>query len=85
MILVDASLLGLTHVTAIADHSWFSLLPHDLTDSITFLGQNAAELKKVDIIADVQKSFKNFVESGQVWALGIGLVLGWLAHSFVGS
>jgi len=85
MILVDVSLLGFNHLTAIADHSWFSLFPHDLNESITFLGQNAAALKEVDIIADFQKSFKNFIESGQVWALGIGVVMGWLAHSFIGS
>ena len=85
MILSDISLLGVTHLSVMADHSWFSLLPHDLTESITFLAQNIGELKKVDIIGDFQKSFKNFIESGQVWALGIGVVLGWLAHSFIGS
>ncbi|MFM7381791.1 MAG: hypothetical protein ACKN9E_14765 [Microcystaceae cyanobacterium] len=85
MILGDVSLLTLLPMGLVPDHSWFSLMPHDLTESITFLAQNAAEIKKIDIIGDFQKSFKNFIESGQVWALGIGVVLGWLAHSFLGS
>jgi hypothetical protein len=54
-------------------------------DSITFLAQNMSEIKKIDIIGDFQKSFKHFIESGQVWALGIGIVLGWIFHSFLGS
>jgi hypothetical protein len=47
--------------------------------------QNASDIQSIDIMADVQDAWKNFIESGQVWALGIGLVLGWILHSFLGS
>jgi hypothetical protein len=85
MILGEVSLLSMVPLSVVPDHTWFSFMPHDLTESITFLAQSAAEMKKIDIIGDFQKSFKHFIESGQVWALGIGVVLGWLAHSFLGS
>lgn len=49
------------------------------------LAQNASDIQSIDIMADVQDAWKNFIESGQVWALGIGLVLGWILHSFLGS
>ncbi|MCM1984354.1 hypothetical protein [Lyngbya confervoides] len=31
---------------------------------------------------DVSGAFNNFIESGQVWALGIGFVLGYIVRSF---
>lgn len=34
-----------------------------------------------DILGDIQAGFENFVESGQVWALFIGLVIGYLIRS----
>ena len=51
----------------------------------TVLAQNASAIQSVDIMADFQKAWTNFIKSGQVWALGIGLVLGWILHSFIGS
>jgi hypothetical protein len=38
--------------------------------------------KDVDVIAQMQDAFHNFIESGQVWALLIGLVLGYIFRSF---
>lgn len=38
--------------------------------------------KDTDVIAQFQQSFKHFVESGQVWALVIGVVIGYLFRSF---
>ncbi len=43
----------------------------------TMLAQNI----QVDIMADMQKGFRNFIESGQVWALLIGMVLGYMFRS----
>lgn len=34
-----------------------------------------------DIMGDLQKGFDNFVKTGQVWALIIGIVLGYLLRS----
>jgi hypothetical protein len=34
-----------------------------------------------DILGDLQKGFDNFVKTGQVWALIIGIVLGYLLRS----
>ncbi|MGK7910577.1 MAG: hypothetical protein AB4050_03705 [Synechococcus sp.] len=31
-----------------------------------------------DVLGDIQNGFTNFVETGQVWALLIGLVLGYV-------
>ncbi|MEL4896656.1 hypothetical protein [Crocosphaera sp. Alani8] len=42
----------------------------------------AQQIEDPDIIATFQKSWKNFIESGQVWALGIGFVLGYIFHTF---
>ena len=30
---------------------------------------------------DVSSAFNNFIESGQVWALGIGFILGYIVRS----
>jgi hypothetical protein len=38
--------------------------------------------KDVDIIGQVQDSFHNFVETGQVWALIIGIVVGYMFKGF---
>jgi hypothetical protein len=36
----------------------------------------------VDIIGNFQKSFSNFVKTGQAWALLIGLVVGYMFRGF---
>jgi hypothetical protein len=40
-----------------------------------------AQQFETDVFADFRSSFNNFIESGQVWALVIGLVLGYLIRS----
>ena len=42
----------------------------------------AQKIEDPDIIGKFQKSWKNFIESGQVWALGIGFVLGYIFRTF---
>jgi hypothetical protein len=85
MFFVDSSILSVSGLVGMGDHSSLNLMSAQLMDGITFLAQNIGELKKIDIVGDFQASFKHFIESGQVWALGIGLVLGWIFHSFLGS
>ncbi|MEB3311124.1 MAG: hypothetical protein VKJ02_12905 [Snowella sp.] len=81
---LDVSTIGLSGIDHLLDHHSFSLLSHQVLDWTTLLAQNISEIKKIDIIADFQKSFQNFIKSGQVWALGIGLVLGWVLKGFLG-
>jgi hypothetical protein len=38
--------------------------------------------KEVDVLAQMQDAYKNFIDSGQVWALLIGLILGYIFRSF---
>lgn len=35
-----------------------------------------------DILGQIQTAWKNFVESGRIWALGIGFVIGYMFRSF---
>ena len=82
--MVDMSTLSLSGVDTLFDHHSVSLLGHQFSDLTTLLAQNLGEMKKIDILGDFQKSFQNFIKTGQVWALGIGLVIGWLLKGFVG-
>jgi hypothetical protein len=82
--MVDISTLSLSGVDTLFDHHSISLLGHQFSDLTTLLAQNMGEIKKIDIIGDFQKSFQNFIKTGQVWALGIGLVIGWLLKGFLG-
>ena len=63
--------------------SWFGMQP--LSETMWIFAQNYSEIQSIDIIADFQKAFKNFIESGQVWVMGIGSVLGWIFRNFLGS
>jgi hypothetical protein len=82
--MVDISTLSLNGVDTLFDHQSVSLLGHQFSDLTTLLAQNMGEMKKIDILGDFQKSFQNFIKTGQVWALGIGLVIGWLLKGFIG-
>ncbi len=42
----------------------------------------AQQIEDPQIIEKMQQSWRNFIESGQVWALGIGFVLGYIFRSF---
>ena len=51
--------------------AWY--VPHDWT----VLAQQFNQ----DVLGDIQKGFNNFVKTGQVWALLIGVILGYLIRS----
>jgi hypothetical protein len=38
--------------------------------------------KNVDVLAQMQDAFNHFIQTGQVWALLVGLVLGYIFRSF---
>lgn len=56
-----------------------ALLP--ASQSITTDGIILAQQFDQDIMGDVGVAFENFVETGQVWALLIGFVLGYIFKS----
>ena len=89
MILGELSSLDWSQMTMMPDLSVllasFQDLGHQGIEHTTVLAQNYSNIQKIDIIADFQNAFQNFIKSGQVWALGIGLVVGWVLHSFIGS
>lgn len=38
----------------------------------------AQQISNSDLLGDLQKAFNNFIESGQAWALLIGLIIGYM-------
>ena len=42
----------------------------------------AQAIRDPDVLGQIQGSFENFIESGQVWALIIGFVVGYVFRSF---
>ncbi|MEM8777426.1 MAG: hypothetical protein AAGF26_00855 [Cyanobacteria bacterium P01_G01_bin.49] len=42
----------------------------------------AQQIEDPDLLGNIQRSWANFIQSGQVWALGIGFVLGYMFRSF---
>ncbi len=43
----------------------------------------AQSVKDPEVLQQIQDGWNNFIESGQVWALLIGLFLGYLFQSFL--
>jgi hypothetical protein len=41
----------------------------------------AQTVREVDVLGQMQKSFNHFVQSGQIWALLIGIFLGYMFKS----
>ncbi|MGK7954768.1 MAG: hypothetical protein AB4063_05840 [Crocosphaera sp.] len=60
-----------SHPLSFFDHSWIGA-------SHLF----AQKIEDPQIIETMQKSWRNFIESGQVWALGIGFVIGYIFRTF---
>jgi hypothetical protein len=42
----------------------------------------AQKIEDPQIMDQIQENFNYFIESGQVWALGVGFVLGYLFRNF---
>lgn len=55
----------------------------DLTDGIMIFAQNMGDIKKVNIMDDISKSWKKFVQTGQIWAMLIGVFFGYTFRSFL--
>jgi hypothetical protein len=50
---------------------------HPSTEAVLFI----AQAPSTDLFGNVQQAWNNFVQTGQVWALIIGFVLGYLFRS----
>ncbi|MEQ8537922.1 MAG: hypothetical protein RIB93_10790 [Coleofasciculus sp. D1-CHI-01] len=55
-------------------HSLIDLVSPWLTDGLVL----AQQFEEPDILGQIQQAFNNFIESGQVWAFLIGLVIGYI-------
>ncbi|WP_293160443.1 hypothetical protein [Okeania sp. SIO2C9] len=54
-----------------------------LGPKILYSWQLFAQQVDVNLWSDVQKAWNNFIECGQVWALLVGLVIGWMVKSIL--
>jgi len=73
MVLLHGLTHGLTNISLWSD--FLQMLHWDSPANWTVLAQY---VKDPDVLGQMQKAFTNFIESGQVWALGIGFFLGYL-------
>ena len=70
------------HLTLLSVNLWLdpsSLFAHPWIEISHLFAQN---IEDPMIIETIQDAWKNFIESGQVWALGIGFVLGYIFRTF---
>lgn len=65
--------------------SYFSLSDQFERSAIILQSQPSYNMKDIDVVADMQKAFQHFVNSGQAWALLIGLFVGYMFRSFTSS
>ncbi|MGK7946519.1 MAG: hypothetical protein AB4058_18820 [Microcystaceae cyanobacterium] len=81
MVLLEVScfpLDGLIHFP------WYDTLP-TLTDQSLELGTVLAQsVEDPEVLQNIQDSWTKFIETGQVWALIIGFVFGYIFRSFTG-
>jgi hypothetical protein len=67
--------LGFQHV------SWLDIFNPSFTSNHLWI----AQVYKDDLFSNMGQSWDNFIKSGQVWALMIGFVLGYLFRSITSS
>lgn len=69
--------------------TWLSSVTH-ISDSVSvWLSHSpinwpllAQDIKDPDVLGQMQRAFDNFIKTGQVWALLIGLILGYMFRGF---
>ena len=49
--------------------------------SLNYIAVTTTNIKDPDVLGNIQGSFNHFVQTGQVWALVIGVVLGYIFRS----
>lgn len=66
-------------------HPFSYALSHALSHTLGHVAQDGmilAQSTDADLVAEFQKSFKHFVDSGQVWAMLIGVIIGYVFRAF---
>jgi hypothetical protein len=69
--------------------TWFTSVTH-LNDVLQSADLNssdqwmvlAQQIKQTDLFGDTSRAWNHFVKTGQVWAMIIGMVLGYMAKTF---
>lgn len=68
--------------------TWFTGVTHwvDISQGLHWhlpfdLAQATRKIE-VDLFGDIQRSFNNFVKTGQIWALLVGFIMGYIVRSF---
>jgi hypothetical protein len=72
-----------SHLSAINSASYFHLNIADLHSYIHM--DLVAQQFNQDVMGDLAKGWNNFVKSGQIWALVIGVVVGYLFRSITNA
>jgi hypothetical protein len=67
--------LGLINVPV--NQTNYFLPSQEATKTQVYMAADYSTIEKVDIIGDMKSAWDNFIESGQVWALLIGLFIGY--------
>lgn len=63
----------------IDSHHLGSQLFWDFQNNWTLLAQQVSD---PDLLGNFQKAFNNFIQTGQAWALLIGLIIGYMIRGF---
>lgn len=70
---------------SIVDTHYLSVTLDIFHHSLSFLGTILAQtFDDVDVLGQMQDAWNNFIETGQVWALLIGVFFGYLFKSLTG-
>jgi len=82
--LVTSTDLAVLNPSAIdlANHFHFNLADMHSHFKMDLIAQ---EINKPDMMGDVSKSWNNFVKTGQIWALLIGVAVGYLFRSITNA
>ncbi|MFZ9737168.1 MAG: hypothetical protein ACO3EZ_04070 [Prochlorotrichaceae cyanobacterium] len=77
-------LMPLSHSLS-ASVDTIALVLHPASHALSHIAQEGmilAQSTDADLVAEFQKAFKHFVDSGQVWAMLIGVIIGYVFRSF---
>jgi hypothetical protein len=77
---VNVQSLDLFSLTNISN---FSLAELDLINKTMILAQDVGSFSDIDIIEDIRAAWQEFVETGRIWAMLIGIFLGYAFRSFL--
>ena len=82
MIIADNSTICALLIDYLPIEQMSHLVNEQLIPAITVLAEGYQDIEDIDVIAQMQDAYNNFIQSGQVWALGIGVVLGYIFRAF---